>query len=64
MLLVAGHEEEMADVLMKIRERKRDAGRKALEQRRVGVLLRFEIVERDAGEIGDDEIARSFLAAP
>ncbi|MEI6607169.1 MAG: hypothetical protein WCP35_17795 [Verrucomicrobiota bacterium] len=48
---------------MEVLEREFDRRGKPLEQGQVGVLLRFEIVEGDAIEIGDDEPARDFLGA-
>jgi len=52
---VAGNEGEVADVLVEVGQRKLNGRREALEQRGVGVLFRFEIVQGDAGEIGDDQ---------
>jgi hypothetical protein len=48
---VAGDEGEVADVLVQIGQRELDTGRKALQQWGVGVLLRFKVVEGDAGKI-------------
>ena len=61
---VAGNEGEVADVFVEVGQREFDARRQAMEQRRVGVLLRFEIVEGDAGEIGDDQPAGNLAVAP
>ena len=61
---VAGDEGEMADVFVEVGQREFDAGRQAVEQRRVGVLFRFKIVEGDAGEIRDDQPAGNLAVAP
>jgi hypothetical protein len=57
-------EGEVADVLVEIGQRELDSGRETIEQRGVGVLLRFEIVEGDAGEIGDDQPAGNLAVTP
>ena len=63
-LLVARHEGEVADVFMEVREGKLERRREALEEGRVGVLLRFQVVNGDPLKVGDDEVARDLVAAP
>lgn len=63
-LPVARHEKEVADVLVQFGQRKLEGGREALEQGCVGVWLGFEVVDGDALEVGDDEVAGDFFAAP
>src|ERR1017187_6349004 len=60
-LLVAGNEGEVVNMAVKIRERKFN-GRAApfVEERQVALFLRFKVVQRDAREIGDDDVARDF----
>ncbi len=64
MLLVAGNEREGVDVAMKICERKFN-GRPApfVEERQVALFLRLKVVQRDAREIGNDDVARDFGVA-
>jgi hypothetical protein len=58
-LLVAGNEGEGVNVAMKISERKFN-GRAPpfVEERQVALFLRLKVVQRDAREIGDDDVAR------
>ena len=63
-LPVARHEEEVADVFVEVGQWKLEAGREALEKGRVGILLRLQVVDGDALEVGDDEVTGDFLAAP
>ena len=60
-LLVSRDEKEMSDVLVEVREGKLERRREALEQGKVGVLLWLKVVDGDALEIGNDEVARRFL---
>ena len=45
-------------------KREIERGRKALEERGVGVLLGLKVVDGDALEVGDDEVAGRFFFAP
>lgn len=64
MLLVAGNEGEVLDVFVKFRERKGVRGAALLvEQRQVALFLRLQIVNGDARKVGDDDVARDFVAA-
>lgn len=63
-LLVAGKEGEFVDMVVEIGERKFDGADAAIvEEREIELVVGFEIVEGDAGEIGDDDVARDFLVA-
>jgi len=70
-LFVAGDEGEGVDVFVELGEREFEGMDRSTSvccsgccgwgQRRFG--LGFEVVEGDAGEVGDDDIARGFLGA-
>jgi hypothetical protein len=61
MLLVAGNEGESVDVFVKIGERKfNGCAAPFVEERQVALFLRLKVVQRDAREIGDDDVARDF----
>ncbi|MFZ0828473.1 MAG: hypothetical protein WAO02_13720 [Verrucomicrobiia bacterium] len=61
MLLVAGNEGEGVDVPVKIGQRKFN-GRAApfVKERQVALFLRLQVMQGDAREIGDDDVARDF----
>ena len=64
-LLVAGNESEVVNVPVEIGERKFNRGNAAtFEQRQVDVFFRFQIVQRDAREIGNDDVARNSFTRP
>ena len=60
-LLVAGNEGEGVDVSVKIGERKfKGCAAPFVEERQVALFLRFQVVQCNTREIGDDEVARDF----
>ena len=63
-LLVAGDEGEGVDVAMEIGERKFGGGDAGLvEQRQVTRVFGFQIVQGDAGKVGDDDVAGDVASA-
>ena len=62
-LLVARNEREGVDVFVKIGERKfHHRAAPLVEQRQVALLLRLQVVQRDARKIRDDDVAGHFRA--
>ena len=63
-LLVAGDEGEGVDVLVEFGQRELQSRRRGVCRRAAGrAVLGLQIVQGDAGEIGDDDVARDFLVA-
>src|SRR6185437_14112958 len=63
-LLVAGNEGEVVDVLVKIGQREFGGVNEAIIQQGQGALvIRLKVMQGDAGEIRDDYIARNFIFA-
>lgn len=60
---VARDEGEVADIFMEIFEGELVRGRESLEERELGVLLGFEVVDGYFLKVGDDEPAGKFLVA-
>ena len=61
-LLVAGDERKMVDVLVQLVERKFDRlDAELVEQRKLLLLLRLQIMQRDPGKVADDDVARDFV---
>ena len=64
-LLIAGNEGEGVDVFMKFGERKLDRGDAAIiKQRQTFLVFGFKVVQGDAVEIGNDDVAGNFFRAP
>ena len=62
MLLVAGNEGELVDLAVQLGQRKLDAGDAvAGEQRQGAILLRLQVVQCDAGEVGNNHVARHLV---
>ena len=61
-LLVAGDEGEMLNVPVEFGQRKLDAcNATAVEERQLSLLFRLQVVQGDAGEVGNDHVARNFV---
>ena len=63
-LLVAGDECEVVNVAVKLGERKFGGGNATHSKRGRTLFFGLQIVQGDAGEIGNDDIARNFIHAP
>ena len=64
-LLVAGDEPKGVDLLVQLREGKfQRADPPAIDERQVLLLLRLQIVQRDAREVRDDDVARDLVLPP
>jgi hypothetical protein len=62
MLLIAGNESEVVNVLVKVSQRKfKGVNAAGIKQGQRALVIGLKIVQGDAGEIGDDYIARNFI---
>lgn len=63
-LLVAGEEGELVDVVAKIGEGKFDGADAAVvEKGKIELVLGFKVVQGDAGEVRNDDVARNLFVA-